>query len=364
MRLHLVAALWLAAVMPARADALDERIPQLKLPAGFSISILAKVPEARGMALGERTLFVGSRRNGVYAVPLDGGKAGAPLQIASGLTAPIGVAFRAGDLYVSSVDRIVKLPGIEKQLAQPPKPQLFHGGLPAERHHGGRYLGFGPDGWLYLGVGAPCNICAPAPDQYANLQRISPDGKQREVVARGIRNTVGFDWQPGSNTLWLTDNGRDMLGDDLPSDELNRVGKAGAHFGYPYCHQGDVADPDLGKQRACSEFVAPAARLGAHVAALGLRFYTGKQFPAEYRGQIFIAEHGSWNRSNKSGYRVVSAKVDAAGKVVAVQPFIEGWLQGQNAWGRPVDVLVAPDGALLVSDDEAGVIWRVSYTAR
>ncbi|SMC16219.1 Glucose/arabinose dehydrogenase, beta-propeller fold [Andreprevotia lacus DSM 23236] len=354
---------WLLLLLMCQACADDAA--QLRVPDGFRISAFARVPGARGMALGGQTLFVGSRGDAVYAVPLGrDGKAGEAVQIANGLTLPIGVAFRNGDLYASSVDRILRWPGIEAKPGKPPQPQVFYAGLPAERHHGGRYLGFGPDGWLYFGVGAPCNICAPEPDTYANLQRISPDGRKREVVARGIRNTVGFDWQPGSKALWFTDNGRDWLGDDLPSDELNRSTQPGQHFGYPYCHQGDLADPEFGAQHACSEFVPPAAKLGAHVASLGMRFYTGTQFPAAYRGQIFIAEHGSWNRSSKVGYRVVRARLDAQGRVAEVVPFIEGWLQGQAAWGRPVDIIVAPDGALLVSDDEGGVIWRVGYEGR
>jgi glucose/arabinose dehydrogenase len=192
---------------------------------------------------------------------------------------------------------------------------------------------------------------------------MKPDGSNLEIFARGVRNSVGFDWHPQTHEMWFTDNGRDELGDDLPSDELNVAPAAGLHFGYPYCHQGDTPDPEFAKGHACPEFTPPAAKLGAHVAALGMRFYAGAMFPAEYRDRVFIAEHGSWNRSKKSGYRVVSAKIED-GQVVDVQPFAEGLLDaaGDSAWGRPVDVQVMPDGALLVSDDQANAIYRISYS--
>jgi hypothetical protein len=233
--------------------------------------------------------------------------------------------------------------------------------FPRDGHHGRKFIAFGPDGKLYVPVGAPCNICAPDPERYAQIGRMNPDGSGFEIVARGVRNSVGFDWHPVTKELWFTDNGRDWLGEDLPSCELNRVPKPGAHFGYPYCHAGTIADPEFGAQRACSEFVPPAQNLGAHVAPLGMRFYTGTQFPAAYRNQVFVAEHGSWNRALKSGYRVTLVTLDAAGKALSYVPFAEGWLQGQSAWGRPADVLVAPDGSLLVSDDLAGAIYRIRY---
>jgi glucose/arabinose dehydrogenase len=233
--------------------------------------------------------------------------------------------------------------------------------FPTDGHHGRKFIAFGPDGKLYVPVGAPCNICEPDSNQYTNLQRMNPDGGGREVVARGIRNTVGFDWDPRTKELWFTDNGRDMLGDDTPPDELNHVTSIGQHFGYPFCHGGAIADPEFGAKRACSEFVAPAQNLGPHVASLGMRFYTGMQFPSAYRNQIFIAEHGSWNRSRKIGYRVTLVRVDANGKGVSYEPFAQGWLQGEAAWGRPADVLVASDGSLLVSDDYAGAIYRIRF---
>jgi glucose/arabinose dehydrogenase len=270
------------------------------------------------------------------------------------------VAWRDGDLYVSALSRIVRLAGVDQHLASPPRPVTVTDRLPAETHHGWKFIAFGPDGWLYVPVGAPCNICEPDPERYAAMFRMKPDGSAVELVARGVRNTVGFDWHPQSRELWFTDNGRDLMGDEQPPDELNRLAKAGEHFGYPYCHGGTLADDKYGGQRDCRGFVPPVQNLGAHVAALGMRFYTGTQFPEAYRGQVFIAEHGSWNRSRKSGYRVSLVRLQG-NRAVAYEPFATGWLQGENAWGRPADVLVLPDGSLLVSDDHAGAIYRIRY---
>ena len=216
---------------------------------------------------------------------------------------------------------------------------------------------------LYVPVGAPCNICEPDPERYAVIMRMKADGTQVQTFARGVRNSVGFDWHPQTRELWFTENGRDQLGDAVPPDELNHAPRAGMHFGYPYCHGGTIADPEFGAKRACSDFAAPAQKLGPHVATLGMRFYTGTLFPPAYRGQIFIAEHGSWNRSKKIGYRISMVKLDGS-RAVAYEPFITGWLQGETAWGRPADVLVLPDGSLLISDDQAGAIYRVGYQAR
>ncbi len=343
-------------------------LENLKLPAGFSIEVLARVPNARQLALGEtaagRVLYVGSMREGkVFALTLDRDYKAGPLHvIAQGLQLPVGVAWREGSLYVSAVSRILRLDNIAASLDKPPQPVVVVADLPTETHHGWKFIAFGPDGLLYVPVGAPCNICEPDPALYATILRMKPDGTQRETFARGVRNSVGFDWQPGSNELWFTENGRDMLGDDLPPDELNHAQRVGQHFGYPYCHAGTVKDPEFGAKRACSEFTAPAQVLGAHVASLGMRFYTGKQFPAAYAGQVFIAEHGSWNRSKKSGYRITMVKVEG-GRAVAYEPFITGWLQDEKAWGRPADVLVLPDGSMLISDDLAGAIYRVRYAA-
>lgn len=330
-----------------------------------------QVPNARGLALGgtpdHPILYVGSYERGdVYAVVLEGGRAQSVHRIAHGLDAPIGVAWHDGALYVSAIARIIKFPDIDHHLDQPPTPVTVTDALPHETHHGGRYIGFGPDGWLYFNVGAPCNVCAPDPDRYASIQRIRPDGGPIEVYARGIRNSVGFDWDPNDHTLWFTDNGRDNMGDDVPSDELNHAPHADMNFGFPYCHQGDVPDPEFGRERPCSAFVPPVALLGAHVASLGMRFYRGTAFPAEYRHSIFIAEHGSWNRSRKIGYRVARVEVDRAGHLVHQDVFASGWLQVDRAghesvWGRPVDVQELPDGSLVVSDDVAGALYRITY---
>lgn len=337
---------------------------RLVVPAGFQVEIYAHVPNARQMALGKNTLFVGSMREGkVYALPLKGPRK--PRVIAEGLNMPVGVAFRNGDLYVSAVSRILRLRNIEARLTRPPSPEVVSQAYPGETHHGWKFIAFGPDGKLYVPVGAPCNICEPDPDRFATITRLDVSSGRIEVVTRGVRNSVGFDWHPDSGELWFTDNGRDWLGDDAPPDELNRVSQAGQHFGYPYCHGGMIADPEFGKARQCAEFVPPVQNLGAHVASLGMRFYTGKQFPEPYRNAVFIAEHGSWNRSSKSGYRVSVVRLQND-RAVSYEPFVTGWLEGgraneERAWGRPADVLVMPDGSLLVSDDQAGAIYRVSY---
>jgi glucose/arabinose dehydrogenase len=334
-------------------------LASLGLPAGFEIELFASVPNARQMALGKTTLFVGSMRAGkVYAIPLQGARK--PRVIADQLEMPVGVAFRDGDLYVSAVSRILRLRDIETRLGRPPRPEVVSSAFPDETHHGWKFIAFGPDGKLYVPVGAPCNICVPDPDRYAVITRLDVATGKIEVVARGVRNTVGFDWQPQSGELWFTDNGRDWLGDDAPPDELNRLSRPGRHFGYPYCHGGTIADPEFGQPRRCAEFEPPVQNLGAHVASLGMRFYTGKQFPARYHNAVFIAEHGSWNRSRKNGYRVSVVRLQD-NRAVGYEPFVTGWQQGESAWGRPADVLVMPDGSLLVSDDQAGAVYRVSY---
>jgi len=362
----IAAACGMAALLTAQAPS-SSRLPlsTLKLPPGFSISVYAEnVPNARSMALSPGgILFVGTRTAGnVYAV-VDADKdqkADKVVTIATGLEMPNGVAVRNGALFVAEVSRILRFDNIEAALEKPPAPVVVTDAYPKDRHHGWKFIAFGPDGWLYVPVGAPCNVCERADARYSSITRIRPDGSGMEVFASGVRNTVGFDWHPATKELWFTDNGRDMMGDDLPPDELNVAPAKGLHFGFPYCHGGTIADPEFGTKRPCSDFTAPARSLGPHVAALGMRFYTGTMFPAAYRNQILIAEHGSWNRSTPIGYRIM--KVTLAGnRVTAYEPFIEGWLQGRKPWGRPVDVLVMPDGALLVSDDHAGAIYRVSY---
>ncbi|MBK7382872.1 MAG: sorbosone dehydrogenase family protein [Flavobacteriales bacterium] len=340
----------------------------IAVPPGFRITLFAEdVPSARAMCWGDKgTLFVGSRSDGdVYALrdTNNDGRADEKHVIASHLNMPVGVAFRNGSLYVSAVDRILRLDAIEDHLTDPPAPVVVTSSYPTEEHHGWKFIAFGPDGKLYVPVGAPCNNCVSEDSIYASITRINPDGTGREIIARGVRNTVGFDWHPGTGELWFTDNGRDWLGDDSPDCELNVLRRIGDHFGYPYCHAGAVSDPEYGKLRPCSEFVPPAAKLGPHVAPLGMRFYTGTSFPEKYHHAIFIAEHGSWNRSTPIGYRVVVAYPQPDGSA-RTEVFAEGWLKGNRASGRPVDVLVAPDGALLVSDDGAGAIYRISYDSK
>ena len=349
-----------------KADSMGaEKLPldKIQLPPGFEISLYAEVPGARSMSLSPSgTLFIGTQKAGkVYAIQTRGGEQNKkPVLLAQGLNTPNGVAFRDGALYVAEISRVLRYDGIESRLNDVPKPVVVNNSFPTDRQHGWKFIAFGPDERLYIPVGAPCNICEPDADRYTLINRMKADGSGVEVFARGIRNTVGFDWHPQTKELWFTDNGRDRQGDDVPPDELNHAPKPGLHFGYPYCHGGDIPDPESDKKRSCSEFTAPAQKLGPHVAALGMRFYTGSMFPSEYKNQIFIAEHGSWNRRTPIGYRVTLVQLQG-NRAVSYKTFAEGWLQGSRAWGRPVDVLVMPDGALLVSDDEAGAIYRISY---
>jgi glucose/arabinose dehydrogenase len=343
---------------------------KVKLPPGFSIAVwAADVKGARAMALApDGTVFVGTWGGSVYAIAdrNKDGKGDAVITIASGLTMPNGVAFKDGTLYVAEVNRIVRFDKVldaVKPGMSPLTPAVVFDKLPSDRLHGWKYLRFGPDGYLYVPVGAPCNICDKG-DPYASIHRLKPDGTGFETFARGIRNTVGFTWHPDTGELWFTDNGRDMLGDEQPNDELNVAPRAGLHFGYPYCHEGTINDPEFGQGKSCSNYQPPAQKLGAHVAPLGLTFYTGTMFPAEYRNRLFIAQHGSWNRTpaaGHSGYRLMVAKIEGS-KVTGYDVFAEGWLEGgKQAWGRPVDVLELGDGSLLVSDDRAHAIYRVSY---
>ena len=362
----IVLAIAIVLATPAAAQRPPIPVERIRLPPGFEISVFAdNVPNARSMALGKGdVLFVGTRTVGkIYAVRHRDGRATQVLTIASGLNMPNGVAVRDGALYVAEVSRVLRFDAIESRLDNPPAPVVVTEVFPRDAHHGWKFIRFGPDGLLYVPVGAPCNICEPDPGRYALISRIRPDGSGYEVVARGVRNTVGFDWNPETRELWFTDNGRDWMGDDLPSDELNHAPRAGLHFGYPYCHQGDTPDPEFARGHACSEFIAPVLNLGPHVAALGMRFYTGNQFPAKYRNNVFIAEHGSWNRSKKTGYRIQRVTV-SGGQAVRHEVFADGWLQGDTAWGRPVYIEVMRDGSLLVSDDHAGAIYRISYRGK
>ncbi|SHM19590.1 PQQ-dependent sugar dehydrogenase [Hymenobacter psychrotolerans] len=368
---HLLSVLLLAPLLTAAtpdrpATAPDANLSKIKLPAGFTISYFAQgVKSARELAVGpDGTVYVGTKDDKVYALPdrNKDGRADEVVTVATGLNAPNGVAVRNGALYVAEINRILRYDNIAARLRQKPKPAVVYDKLPNKDWHGYRYIAFGPDGKLYVPVGAPCNSCLPEEPIYATINRMNPDGSGLEVFAQGVRNTVGFDWSPQDKALWFTDNGRDMLGDNLPADELNRAATAGLHFGFPYFFAGDVPDPQFSKGRSADTYQKPARKLGPHVAALGMKFYTGKQFPAQYRNQILIPEHGSWNRSNKIGYRIMLVKLDATGKqATSYEPFAEGWLQGQKPWGRPVCLLVLPDGSLLVSDDQNDAVYRISY---
>ena len=357
------ATLLLEQVQPCTAE--DLPLDLIQLPPGFQIEIYASgVANARAMTLGNKgSLFVGSRSAGnVYAL-VDQNQdmlSDKTYVVAEGLHLPSGVAFKDDALYVSAVDRILRYDKIESQLENPPAPVTVTNKLPSNRHHGWKFIDFGPDEMLYVPVGAPCNVCLPS-DPYGGILRIDPNRPVIEMFARGIRNSVGFAWHPETGELWFTDNGRDNLGDNLPPGELNRAYKQGLHFGFPHCHGGDIPDPRFGKGVDCSNFEAPVQRLGPHVAPLGITFYDGDMFPEEYINQVFIAEHGSWNRTKKIGYRVSLVRLDKTGQAISYEPFAEGWLQGQRAWGRPADVLVAEDGSLLVSDDTANVIYRITY---
>ena len=346
------------------------QLESIKLPPGFRISVFAEgVKNARSMALSPGgTLFVGSRNAGAVYAMVDknkDGRADGVMTVATGLTEPNGVAVHNGALYVAERSRILRWDNIEAHLEAPGAPAVVGEPFPTDALHGWKVIHFGPDGLLYVTVGAPCNICDRG-DPYASIIRMKPDGSGREIFARGIRNTVGFDWHPTTRSLWFTDNGRDNLGDENPSDELNSAPKAGMHFGYPYCHQGNTPDPEFGAKRMCSEFEAPAQLMGSHVAAIGMRFYTGSSFPQEYRNAIIVAQHGSWNRSSRVGYRVMVAFLDASGtKVARYEPLATGWLvSDREVLGRPVDIQVMPDGSLLVSDDFANAIYRISYQGK
>ena len=371
---------------PSQALPLD----RIQLPQGFSIDIYAEnIENARQMALGDNgTVFVGSRKAGnVYAL-IDTNhdfKADKKIMVATDLFMPSGIAFHQGSLYVAEVDKIWRYPDIEKSLPTIPKAELVFDKLPNKSHHGWKFIAFGPDGKLYVPVGAPCNVCE-SELPFASILKLDPDSQltdnqlagsqqtqnqkvgstqqdsmQTTIVAQGVRNSVGFDFHPVTGELWFTDNGRDMMGDDLPDDELNRVSQTGQHFGFPYVHNNNIADPEFTNPEIAKLNTPPALTLGAHVAALGMEFYQGQQFPAEYKNTILIAQHGSWNRSNKVGYRIM--KVVLNGNTVSdYSPFATGWLNGEQSWGRPVDVMTLADGSILVSDDFANAVYRISYT--
>ena len=335
-------------------------LSQIKLPKGFKIEVYAKgLDSPRSMVLGDRgTLFFGTRGDRVYGIEKGSKKIRV---IGEGLNVPNGVAFKGGDLYVAEIDRVIKYEGIESRLGDPGKAKVVYGGYPKDGHHGWKILKFGPDEKLYVPVGAPCNVCERRNPKYSTITRLNGDGSGFEIFAYGVRNSVGFDWQPGSGDLWFTDNGRDWMGDNLPPDELNHAPSAGLHFGFPYCHGKGLKDPKFGRGRNCKEYRGAKQELGPHVAALGMIFYRGKRFPSEYRNQIFIAEHGSWNRSEPIGYRVSLVRFRGGGRT-SYESFASGWLAaGRKVLGRPVDVIEDEEGRLLISDDRAGIIYRIDY---
>jgi glucose/arabinose dehydrogenase len=337
-------------------------INKIKLPPGFKAELWASgINNARVMVWGDKgTLFVSSRVAGnVYAVVDKAGKREVKT-IAKGLNLPNGVAFKGGTLYIAEISRITKMEGIEDKLDSPPEMKVVYDILPRDLPHGWKYLAFGPDGKLYFNIGAPCNICIP-PDTHANISRINADGSGFEYWAHGVRNSVGFDWHPDSKELYFATHARDWLGEDVPSDRLDVAPKKGLHFGYPYCHQGDILDPEFGKGRSCSEFAAPLLKTGPHIAGNGVMFYTGSMFPPEYKGRIFLGQRGAWNKTQKIGYRLAMVTL-RAGDVPKYESFAEGWLENNQPWGRPNYTVQMKDGSILLSDDYAGAIYRISYS--
>ena len=347
-------------------SALESSLAELNLPPGFHISLVTgRVPKARSLAVGAKgTIYAGTRQDGtVYEVIDEDGdwRADRVNRLVEGLFSPNGVAFREGTLYIEEIHRLSKIENVEARVGDARvEPATVAEVFPLKPQHGWKFIRFGPDGKLYVPVGAPCDVCA-IEDPYGTIQRINPDGTGLEVVARGVRMSVGFDFDPITGDLWFTDNGRDHMGDDIPADELNHAPTAGLAFGFPRCHGGDVVDPKFGAAGDCERAVPPVQKLGPHVAALGMRFYTGAMFPADYRNQIFIAEHGSWDRSTPIGYRISIVRRDQDGKPISYETFIDGWLAEDGPWGRPVDLEILPDGSMLISDDLAGAIYRVTY---
>jgi glucose/arabinose dehydrogenase len=358
------AAAKLAPVAPPPLAAALDKLPtaKLKLPPGFAIEVYAAgMANARSLALGDKgTVFVGSRLlDKVYAISDQDGKRTVKV-VASGLYRPNGVAFRDGTLYIAELSKISKIENIEDHLDDPPKPVVIYDNLPKDEAHGWKFIAIGPDNKLYVPVGQPGNNVL-HDDAHGQIRRINLDGSGAEVVALGVRNSVGFDWNPQTRQMYFTDNGRDWMSEDVPEDELNRVTRVGEDFGAPYCYQGNIPDPEFGWGRSCSEFTPPVGLMGPHTASLGLRFYTGSLFPDNYKNAMIVARHGSWNRTRKAGGDVVVVKLKEDGTVQSIEPLITGFLQDNKYVGRPVDVLQMPDGAMLVSDDWNGAIYRISY---
>ena len=346
--------------------AADIPVSKLKMPNGFKAEVWASgLPGGRAMALSDdgKKVWVGTRTIGrVYEVTDEGGKRSVRVLVDK-LTQPAGVAYQKGALYVFAIDKVLRYDGIAGNPKTPPQDLTAKFDLPPEQHHNWKYVAFGPDGKLYVPFGAPCNICEPG-KEYAQIRRYNADGSGMEVVARGVRNSVGFDWHPKTRELWFTDHGRDWMGDSGPQDELNRLTKTGQNFGFPYCHANGLPDNEVKKADACKGVTRPVALMGPHAAAMGVKFYTGKMFPAQYQNTMFIARKGSWNRTKPSGFDVVNVRVGEDGKAV-VRPFITGFSEDKESykfWGRPAYVAQLPDGSLLVSDEQLGAIYRISYS--
>lgn len=342
-------------------------MPEITLPNGFRIDVFTDdVPNARSLAVGEEMIFVSTRQEGkIYAIT-NYQKNPKVVVVAEDLYMPNGIAFHKGNLYVAEIHRVLKFMNIEQIInevasnssSDSPIGYSVISDYPKDRHHGWRYIVVGPDEKLYVPIGAPCNVCEEP--GYAVITRMNLDGSDKETIAYGIRNTVGMTFHPETNELWFTDNGRDMLGDNIPPGELNKLSRVGEHFGFPFCHATSIKDPQFGSQGDCNDITTPAQELGPHVAPLGLKFYSGDMFPEIYKGQIFIAEHGSWNRSEKIGYRITNVRIDGD-KGVTYETFADGWLKDEETLGRPTDIIVLEDGSMLVSDDKNGVIYRITY---
>jgi glucose/arabinose dehydrogenase len=339
-------------------------IKKIQLPPGFKIEVWAPgVLAARQMAWGDKgTLFVGSFGLGnVYAITEKDGKREVKT-VLKGLNMPTGIAFENGALYVAAVNRIIRYDNAEANLDHLGEGTVVYDDMPSYAAHGWKYLAPDKDGWFYVPLGPPFNIGIP-PTSNSQIRRVDPKTGNAEIVALGVRNSVGGDVDPRSGRYWFTENARDWLGDDIPSDKLNMISRLGEHFGYPYCHEGDIPDPKFAMGHKCSEFTPPVYKLGAHVAPLGMKFYTGDQFPAEYKNSILIAEHGSWNRHKYQGGRIVRITVDPDGKNAKQDVFATGWIEGDQGYlGRPDDIILAKDGSILVADDWAGAIYRISYS--
>jgi len=368
--LYVLALLFVLSSCASYSGNAQQVIEKLNVPDGFEVQAFAEnVEGARSMVRSPGgVIYVGTRGEGnVYAITDSNGdfKADSVITIAKNLRSPNGVAFRNGNLYVAEISRILRFDDIDNNLNSPPEPVVVRDDFPTEGHHGWKYIAFGPDDKLYVPVGAPCNICKSENDIFASITRMNPDGSNREIIAHGVRNSVGFDWHPETGEFWFTDNGRDMLGDNKPPDELNHLTEAGQHFGYPYYHGNGIWDPEFGDRgkKMNRDFKNPAQALGPHVAALGMHFYTGSMFPEKYKNQVLIAEHGSWNRSEKIGYRITMVTLKN-GQPHSYQPFVDGWLgENESVWGRPVDLLQLPDGSMLISDDYGGIIYRLTYNS-